>query len=247
MPISPLRRLSNSLYCCSPTDMHEQAAEEYGFPNSATPAGSTAYYIVRFSPQQLQQRQALLFAWYRELQRLTEIEERAVASAKLAWWLTEITDNFDTSRHPLVEAMQQQKINRQEHLLDMLNGIATLVQENRFSVNEARLIGGSFSQLLTLPYTEEPAALETAAQVGSFDYLVRQLAKEPVANPAPLEEIELPKCELPPGPVTAQAVVADRLAEKIRRGQGSKENAPLELTPIEILWHVWRKRHAMRQ
>ncbi len=227
--------------------MHEQATGEYGFPNSATPAGSTAYYIVRFSPQQLQQRQAVLFAWYRELQRLTEIEEGAVASAKLAWWLTEIADNFDVSRHPLIQAMQQQKINRQEYLLDMLNGIAMLVQENRFSVNEAILIGGRFSQMLTLPYTEEQAALEAAAQIGSFDYLVRQLAKDPAADPASLKEIELPKVALPPGPVTAQAAVADRLAAKIRRGQGSKENAHLELSPIEILWHVWRKRHAMRQ
>ncbi len=227
--------------------MHEQATGEYGFPNSATPAGSTAYYIVRFSPQQLQQRQAVLFAWYRELQRLTEIEEGAVASAKLAWWLTEIADNFNVSRHPLIQAMQQQKINRQEYLLDMLNGIAMLVQENRFSVNEAILIGGRFSQMLTLPYTEEQAALEAAAQIGSFDYLVRQLAKDPAADPASLKEIELPKVALPPGPVTAQAAVADRLAAKIRRGQGSKGNARLELSPIEILWHVWRKRHAMRQ
>ncbi|MGD9355846.1 MAG: squalene/phytoene synthase family protein, partial [Chromatiales bacterium] len=77
---------------------------EFRFPNIATPEGSSAYYLVRFTPVELRERQAVLFAWRRELQRLLDSSDPGVARLKLDYWRNELRpDQLGKSRHPLAQ------------------------------------------------------------------------------------------------------------------------------------------------
>ena len=87
--------------------MPQAPTGEYDFPNLATPEGSSAYYIVRFSPPGLHNRQATLFAWHRELTRLLLMEEQHIALAKLDWWQLQVSTGIEQSKHPLCIVMSE--------------------------------------------------------------------------------------------------------------------------------------------
>jgi len=82
-------------------------AEHPGFPNRATPLGSSAYYSVRLSPAPLQDALALLHAWHQTLDNVaTEVSDPGVARLKLQWWREELERSLDGNpQHPLTEAL----------------------------------------------------------------------------------------------------------------------------------------------
>lgn len=75
----------------------------WGFPNPATPPGSSSYYSVRFSPARLRDALAALLGWRYQLQTLLhQVRDPGVATAKLGWWREELQRTFDGSpSHPL--------------------------------------------------------------------------------------------------------------------------------------------------
>lgn len=82
-------------------------AEQWQFPNKATPEGSANYYVVRFSPTEQRDALALWYAWFALIE---QIEEKAtdpgVARLKLDWWREELRHiQQQQARHPLAQAM----------------------------------------------------------------------------------------------------------------------------------------------
>ncbi len=86
-----------------------EAADEWMFPNRATPVGSAAYYAVRFSPAPMRQRNALLLAWYELIQDIAEHpHDPGAARLKLDWWRQEIDRLIHgKARHPLAIKLQE--------------------------------------------------------------------------------------------------------------------------------------------
>jgi len=85
---------------------------EWDFPNASTPVGSAAYYAVRFSPEPLRRRNALLFTWYQLIQAVAENpRDPGAARLKLDWWRQEL-DNIPggKARHPLAIELQSAKL-----------------------------------------------------------------------------------------------------------------------------------------
>ncbi|MGD2117300.1 MAG: squalene/phytoene synthase family protein [Chromatiales bacterium] len=81
-------------------------SEHVRFPNEATPLGSSAYYVVRFSRPDIQDTLATLFAWKQQLEQLKSINDPGVARLKLQWWREQL-DNPTPVEHPLLRALQQ--------------------------------------------------------------------------------------------------------------------------------------------
>jgi phytoene synthase len=85
------------------------AQDRWGFPNPATPPGSSAYYAVRFAPRGERDALATLFGW-RHLVRsvLVTVSDRGVAARKLAWWHDEIeVIHAGGGRHPIALPLGQ--------------------------------------------------------------------------------------------------------------------------------------------
>lgn len=81
----------------------------WGFPNRATPPGSSAYYSVRFSPPALRDAIAVLFAWRAQVRAiLDQVSDPGVAQIKLDWWRDETRRmHAGAPRHPLGVALCQ--------------------------------------------------------------------------------------------------------------------------------------------
>jgi 15-cis-phytoene synthase len=79
----------------------------WGFPNPATPQGSSAYYSIRFARDELRDDLAALYAWRHEIRSILErVSEPGVAAVKLAWWRDELGRTFDGQpNHPLARAL----------------------------------------------------------------------------------------------------------------------------------------------
>lgn len=76
---------------------------DWGFPNPATPPGSTDYYCLRFAPASQRDALATLLGW-RHLVRavLTQVSDLGVGARKLAWWQEELDRIIaGTGQHPI--------------------------------------------------------------------------------------------------------------------------------------------------
>lgn len=82
--------------------------EQWLFPNRATPAGSSAYYSVRFAPARLRNDLAALLAWRQQVRAiLDEVSDPGVARLKLQWWREELErTRAGEPRHPLSQVLQ---------------------------------------------------------------------------------------------------------------------------------------------
>jgi phytoene synthase len=82
-------------------------AEDRGFPNAATPLGSSAYYSVRLSPAALHDSLALLLAVHKTLGDIAvEVSDPGVARLKLQWWREELQRSFaGNPQHPLTREL----------------------------------------------------------------------------------------------------------------------------------------------
>jgi phytoene synthase len=76
--------------------------EDWGFPNPATPPGSSAYYSLRFSASPLRDPLAALHGWRHQVRAVLGVSDPGVAAAKLAWWRDELKRGFaGHPSHPL--------------------------------------------------------------------------------------------------------------------------------------------------
>ena len=80
----------------------------WGFPNPATPPGSSNYYSLRFSPPALRDDLGALLAWRHQVRAiLTEVSDPGVARLKLAWWRDQVRglEGDGQPRHPLTQVL----------------------------------------------------------------------------------------------------------------------------------------------
>ncbi|MEJ2308043.1 MAG: squalene/phytoene synthase family protein [Gammaproteobacteria bacterium] len=248
--------------------------DEFRFPNIATPPGSSAYYLVRFSPPALRDRQAVLFAWRRELQRLQNSSDPGIARLKLDFWRRELQpEQLAQSRHPLARMIHAQlphEAARLSELADLTEREILAGQSRDWEQLVARCgaVGGAFASLLTSAYTDDAGHQGSAESIGLVDETTRLLQrigrKEYLQRFPPLESADAAKTiagwildlrrratqasqALPPGPAAAQLAIARALLDTFSREPGLLLEASIDLTPIKKLWLVWRNRSRMRQ
>lgn len=83
--------------------MADDPAQQWRFPNPATPLGSSAYYSLRLAPSGLRDDLAALHGWRHQVRAvLDQVSDPGVAAAKLQWWRDELGRIFaGTPTHPL--------------------------------------------------------------------------------------------------------------------------------------------------
>jgi len=70
------------------------------------PLGSSAYYLVRFSPRPLRPDLAVLFAWLNEMDRLRRLSNSGIALTRISWWRDEsVRAAAGRATHPLASAL----------------------------------------------------------------------------------------------------------------------------------------------
>jgi phytoene synthase len=247
---------------------------EFSFPNIATPRGSSAYYLVRFSPVQLQQRQAVLFAWRRELQRLLNSSDPGVARLKLDYWRKELQpDHLGNSRHPLTQMIGKHLQDQADRMIEYANMVEQDILAGQSRdwnqlLERCEALGGTFASLLLSPYSASEKEQARARRIGLIDEATRQLqrigrreyqqrfpslasrdSEQQIATwiEALQELAEAAGNALPPGPAAAQLAIATALLDTFRQEPGLLIEATVDITPIRKLWLVWRNRSMMRQ
>lgn len=77
--------------------------DDWGFPNAATPPGSSSYYSLRLAPPACRNDLAALHGWRHQVRAcLDQVSDPGVAQAKLQWWREELGRIFaGTPTHPL--------------------------------------------------------------------------------------------------------------------------------------------------
>ena len=103
----------------------------------AAHSGSSFYYSFLFLPPQRRQAITALYAYCREVDDVVdEIEDPAVARAKLAWWADEIDRLYaGDPQHPVTRALAPHLRAfdiRRDRLLLVLEGMAMDLQQNRY-------------------------------------------------------------------------------------------------------------------
>jgi phytoene synthase len=127
------------------------------FPNTATTLGSTAYYVIRFSPVDIRDNLAVLFLWKQQLLELYSLSDPGVARMKLQWWQEQLFLPVDNpSEHPLARNLAQ--LIQQDATLS--ESIKTMIKETDRHLHRqpyrdidefwqgCENIGGSFARLI---------------------------------------------------------------------------------------------------
>jgi phytoene synthase len=180
---------------------------EWDFPNASTPVGSAAYYAVRFSPEPMRQRNALLFAWYQLVQAITEHpRDPGAARLKLDWWRQEVGNiPLDQARHPL--AIELQKTGLSESASSIMRAVidtadeeirtATLTDSDAFG---AACHGSQGNLFLLLAEVENGSGYQTedCLKLGGYCAAIeriRRLAKCPQRVPEDLNPQHLQRID----------------------------------------------------
>ena len=84
--------------------------DSWDFPNQATPEGSPAYYVARFSVPEKRGDVARWLAWFAHLDNIAlKATDPGVSRLKLDWWREESENAlYDRARHPLAQALAPQ-------------------------------------------------------------------------------------------------------------------------------------------
>jgi phytoene synthase len=247
---------------------------EFSFPNIATPQGSSAYYLVRFSPARLRERQAVLFAWRRELQRLISSSDPGVARLKLDYWRNELhPDKLENSRHPLAQMIRKHLQDQAGQMIEHANIVERDIVAGQSRdwnqvLERCEALGGSFASLLLSAYSVSENQQARARRIGLIDEATRQLQRigrreyqqrfPSLESGDPGQRIstwiealqvlaDAAGDQLPPGPAAAQLAIATALLDTFRQEPGLLFEASVDITPIRKLWLVWRNRSMMRQ
>ncbi len=137
---------------------------EYEFPNQATPAGSSIYYCIRFSPKKYRDQLASIFLYKQTLRGLYSLTDPGVARIKLQWWHEQINEKKGCSEHPLGRQLADIYKNSESahQAFDLIN-IKTdqvLHRQPLNTINEYQKLcsdlGGSFADLIQV-VSDQPA------------------------------------------------------------------------------------------
>ncbi|MEA1053071.1 squalene/phytoene synthase family protein [Lamprobacter modestohalophilus] len=164
------------------------ASLEWGFPNRATPAGSSAYYAVRMSAAPHRNALAALFALRAELQAIPDqVSDPGIARIKLDWWRTEIDRLFaGEPRHPLSERLApvvaQHRLPRPA-FIDLIEGVDRVLRAHRQPDQEAQRqsdeqdLGALFELIARCEGadTADQEQLTTARRAGGWCAQVRRI------------------------------------------------------------------------
>jgi phytoene synthase len=266
--------LTRSSFWHSCNLLPESVQNAFSFPNIATPQGSSAYYLVRFSPSRLRERQAVLFAWRRELQRLRNSSDPGVARIKLDYWRNELQpEKLGESRHPLTQMIGKHLQDQTGQMIEYANIVERDILAGQSRdwdqvLERCEALGGTFASLLLSPYPVSKEEKSRARRIGLIDEATRQLQRigrreyqqrfPSLENGDPgqriatwietLQELAgVAASELPPGPAAAQLAIASALLDTFRQDPVLLTGASIDITPIRKLWLVWRNRSMMRQ
>jgi len=161
--------------------------QEWRFPNRATPAGSSAYYSVRFAPSEVRNDLAALLGWRHQVRAiLDEVSDPGVARLKLQWWRDELARTFSGEpRHPLSQALQpalERHRLPENAFLDMAARVESEIL-HRCPADEAALdaacrqdLGALFELMARCHAQNDEVRLQTARGLGGFCarvYLIR--------------------------------------------------------------------------
>ncbi len=139
--------------------------------DKAAKSGSSFYYSFLFLPPHQKQAIIALYAFCREVDDVVdECSDPSLASNKLEWWRTEITNLFNgTATHPVTQALQtsiKQFDLPQEHFIEIIDGMAMDLEEFTYA---------SFKDLSLYCYRVASVVGLMAAEI--FGYQDRQTLK----------------------------------------------------------------------
>lgn len=106
--------------------------------DKAAASGSSFYYAFLFLPPERRRAITAVYAYCREVDDVVdEVNDLAVAQAKLTWWRSEVAQLFHgTPTHPVTRALQPFLATpfgiTEERLLAVLDGMETDLRQNRF-------------------------------------------------------------------------------------------------------------------
>lgn len=158
----------------------------WGFPNAATPPGSTSYYSIRFAPAPLRDDLAALVGWRHQVSAvLDEVSDPGVAAAKLAWWRAEIERaRSGEARHPLAQRLTAVMARAELPMAPFVEVVDAYsdVLERRFPENERAWVQsaegdlGAIAELAARCLGQSDMAdLENARRIGAYCALVERL------------------------------------------------------------------------
>lgn len=161
--------------------------QEWRFPSRATPVGSSAYYSVRFAPNDLRDDLAAVLGWRHQIRAvLDEVSDPGVARLKLQWWREELVRSFaGESRHPLSMVLRPVLECHglpQAPFVDMADQVESEIQcrqpsdEGEMDASCDRDLGALFELIARCHGLSDADLLQRARRLGAFCarvYLIR--------------------------------------------------------------------------
>jgi len=159
---------------------------DWGFPNPATPPGSSTYYSLRLAPANRRDGLAALYGWRYQLQAvLDQVTDTAVAVAKLRWWQDELARTVaGTGSHPLSRQLGpviDQRGLPLEPFLAMIRGAAAIIERRQprdpdaLTAAAAQDLGALFELLTRTAGDQGLAQIDRARRLGAYTTLVYQI------------------------------------------------------------------------
>lgn len=172
----------------SPDQGPRAASLDWGFPNRATPAGSSAYYAVRMSKAPHRNALAALFALRNELQAIPDqVSDPGIARIKLDWWRSEINRLFaGEPRHPLSQRLAPVVTEQglpQPVFIDLIGAVDPILNAHRHPNQQAQRqsdeqdLGALFELIARCEGTgaDDKGQLTTARRAGGWCAQVRRI------------------------------------------------------------------------
>jgi phytoene synthase len=215
-------------------------AQEWAYPDKATPPGSSAYYCVRFAPRELRRAAALLFAWRGEIGDVPlRCSDPGVARLKLDWWREELARCVAAqARHPLTRALSP--VVRRWDLppapfLEMTDAAEAAARGEPVAAIgdlERRLEGdqGALFELLGRVHgVADPAALEALRRLGTYCALVHLIRDAGALLRRRYDPLPRPWVEEAAG--DPRRAYRDALPRLARRARELRAGAPAAVPP----------------
>lgn len=159
-------------------------SEDWSFPNAATPPGSAAYYVARFSPPARRDAVAAWLAWFDLLDRaVRQASDPGVTRLKLDWWREEAQRlPAGDARHPIAQALALEvqadwQVAQMQRALDATEArvMRVVPQDTEACLAQAREEQAPRLQLLAGPVdTGQHSAIEAA---GAYVGIVARLQR----------------------------------------------------------------------
>ena len=162
--------------------------DDWGFPNAATPPGSSSYYSLRLAPPKLRDDLAAIHGWRHQARAcLDQVSDPGVAAAKLQWWRDELGRIFaGAPTHPLGRRLAP-LVNRlrlpPKPFLDLAWSTEAVLTRHwprdiqELSACAAQDLGALFELILRVQIATEPDPDQNARvrRLGAYGTLVYQI------------------------------------------------------------------------